>query len=347
MPTYNRPKYAERAIKFWGSTNVNLIVLDGSKDPMPTSLINFLPTNIMYQHLQLGWSERILLGAKQSNTPYTALVSDDEFYLPNSIVECLNELETNTELISVIGHVIRFILSSNELYFRRDYKNFADADVCEDDPIERVAKHLFPYRMTSLWAIIRTDAFIKNALVAQECSRLPNASSFELGFEIANSYQGKSRVLPVLHWMRSSENPPNWNTETISTYRWWPAGKLSEDFIKTATAVEQILTGRRISKLEPISDSILYSGINSYCKNELQKSISKERRIRTLVRKLIGLLVKDYQIYNVKNSLAKLINLKILKDRWMHLPSVLETLDVDGIKFSEDAIYLTLKAIRK
>ena len=347
MPTYNRPKYAERAIKFWGSTNVNLIVLDGSKDPMPTSLINFLPTNIMYQHLQLGWTERILLGAKQSNTPYTALVSDDEFYLPNSILECLNELETNSELISVIGHVIRFTLSSNELYFRRDYKNFADADVCEDDPIERVAKHLLPYRMTSLWAIIRTDAFIKNALVAQECSRLPNASSFELGFEIANSYQGKSRVLPVLHWMRSSENPPNWNTETISTYRWWPAGKLSEDFIKTATAVEQILTGRRISKLEPISDSILYSGINSYCKNELQKSISKERRIRTLVRKLIGLLVKDYQIYNVKNSLAKLINLKILKDRWMHLPSVLETLDVDGIKFSEDAIYLTLKAIRK
>ncbi len=345
MPTYNRPKYAERAIKFWGSTNVNLIVLDGSKDPIPTSLTDFLPTNITYQHLQLGWTERILVGAKQSNTPYTALVSDDEFYLPNSIVECLNELESNSELISVIGHVIRFKLSSNKLYFHRDYKNFADADVCQDNPIERVANHLFPYRMTSLWAIIRTSAFIKNALVAQECSRLPNASSFELGFEIANSYQGKSRVLPILHWMRSSENPPNWNTETISTHRWWPAGKQSEDFIKKAIAVEQILTGRRISKIEPIADSILYSGINSYCKNELRKSISTGRRFRTSVRKLIGLLMKDHQIYNIKNSLAKLMNMKILKDRWMDLPSVLETLDVDGIKFSEDAISLTLKVI--
>jgi glycosyltransferase domain-containing protein len=347
MPTYNRPRYAERAIKFWGSTNINLIVLDGSKDPMPTSLINFLPTNITYQHLQLGWTERILLGAKQSNTPFTALVSDDEFYLPNSIAECLNELEANSELISVIGHVIRFTLTSNELYFRRDYKNFADADVCEVNPIERVTNHLLPYRMTSLWAIIRTDAFIKNALVAHECSRLPNASSFELGFEIANSYQGKSRVLPVLHWMRSSENPPNWNTETISTHRWWPTGKLSDDFIKIATEVEQILTGRRISKIEPITDSILYLGIDSYCKNELKKSSSTKRRIRIWVRKLIGLLFKDYQIYKVKNLFAKLINLKILEVQWTNLPSVLETLEVDGIKFSEDAISLTLKAIGK
>lgn len=345
MPTYNRTKYAERAIKFWGSTNVNLIVLDGSKDKMPSSLIDFLPKNITYQHLQLGLTERILLGAKQSNTLYTALVSDDEFYLPNSIVECINELETNSELISVIGHVIRFKLSSKELYFMRDYINFGDADVFENNPIERVENHLFPYRMTSLWAIIRTNAFIKNALVAQECSRLPNASSFELGFEIANSYQGKSRVLPVLHWMRSSENPPNWDTDTISTYGWWPAGKQSEDFIKTAITVEQILTGRSIPNPEPISDSILYLGFNSYCRNELKKSITTERRIRTPVRKLIGLLVKDYQIYNIKNSLAKFINLKMLRDRWMNLHSVLETLDVDRIAFSEDSLSYTLKAI--
>ena len=356
MPTFNRPKFAERAIKFWSATNVNLIVLDGSKDPMPASLIDFLPTSITYQHLQLGWTERILLGAEQSNTPYTALVSDDEFYLPNSIVECMNELEADSELVSVIGHVIRFKQSSKEFFYRRDYKNFTTADVCENDPIERVANHLFPYRMTSLWAITRTSVFIKNALVAQKCLKLPNASSFELGFEISNSYQGKSKVLPVLHWMRSSENPPLWNTKTVSVNEWWPIGKESENFMKTAEEVEQILTGRCIVNLQLASESILYLGINSYCKNEIQKSILVEKRIqtsfrklkkriRTSFRKLIGLLVMDYKIYNIKNSVAKLINLKILEDRWMNLPSVLESLSADGIEFCEDALSLTLRVL--
>ena len=346
MPTYNRPKYAERAIKFWSSTNVNLIVLDGSKDSMPTSLIDFIPTNITYQHLQLGWTERILLGAKQSNTPYTALVSDDEFYLPNSIVECINELETDSELISVIGHVIRFKLSSKELYFMRDYKNFADADVFENNPIKRVENHLFPYRMTSLWAIIRTNAFIKNALVAQECSRLPNASSFELGFEIANSYQGKSRVLPVLHWMRSSENPPNWNTETISTYGWWPAGKQSEDFIKTAIAVEQILTGYLIKNSAQTPGSILFVGFDSYSKNKRAKLTQGRNRIRPIIRKVIGLGFNDAKIYNIKNRMAKVLNLQFLDDRWLDLPTLLNALHSDGIQASEDFMQSILYSIK-
>jgi hypothetical protein len=257
----------------------------------------------------------------------------------------MNELEADSELVSVIGHVIRFKQSSKELFYRRDYKNFTTADVCENDPIERVANHLFPYRMTSLWAIIRTSAFIKNALVAQKCSKLSNASSFELGFEISNSYQGKSRVLPVLHWMRSSENPPLWNTKTVSVNEWWPIEKESENFMKIAEEVDQILTGQCIVNLQLVSKSILYLGINSYCKNEIQKSILVERRIRTSFRKLIGLLVTDYKIYNIKNSVAKLINLKILEDRWMNLPSVLESLSADGIEFCEDALSLTLRVL--
>jgi len=172
----------------------------------------------------------------------------------------------------------------------------------------------------------------------QECSRLPNASSFELGFEIANSYQGKSRVLPVLHWIRSSENPPNWNTETISIYEWWPSGKQSEDFIKTATTVEQILTGYPIKNPDQMFKSVLFVGIDSYCKNQRRELAQKRNRIRLVIRKIIGLGFSDARVYNIKNRMAKFLNLQFLDDRWLELPALLDSLNSQGIKASEDSL---------
>ena len=137
--------------------------------------------------------------------------------------------------------------------------------------------------------------------------------------------------------MRSSENPPNWNTETISTYGWWPTGKQSEDFIKTAIAVEQILTGRRIVNSDSISNSILYLGIESLLRNENKKVIGRIE-IRKIIRRILGLKVSDATIYRFKNLVAQFLNLKALDDRWIPVKEVLKSLSTDEIDFSEECL---------
>jgi hypothetical protein len=108
MPTYNRHRYVERSINFWQSKNINLVILDGSKTPLNRKTTNSIPKNIQYFNIQTSWTERILTGAQLSNTPYTALINDAEFYLPASIANCIEELNNNNELVSVIGNVIKF-----------------------------------------------------------------------------------------------------------------------------------------------------------------------------------------------------------------------------------------------
>jgi len=352
MPTYNRHEYAERSINFWESKNVNLIILDGSKIPLKRKMTDSIPKNIQYFNVQKGWTERILMGAQLSSTTYTALINDDEFYLPASLANCIEELNKNDELVSVIGNVIKFKKLNKKIFFMRAYTNFNGAKVSEKDPIERVINHLNPYAMTSLFAISRTNVFIKSAMVAHECSHLPFTASFELGFEIANSFQGRSKVLPVLHWLRSTENPPSWNAKPISAENWLEFIETDPLFDTTSKNVQKILTGKPLN-VSQTSETILFIGIESYFKNRLGESVMKwklfrraSRKIaRKLIRRTIGLVISESDIYGLINKFLIFSKIRILKNRWVPVSTIINDLYKDGIYVSKDSLQDVLEAI--
>lgn len=345
MPTYNRPKFAERAILFWAKTNVNLIILDGSKIPLEGRITNLLPDNIRYHNIQKSWTERILLGAQTSTTPYTALVSDDEFYLPDSLEACMLELNKDKELVSVIGHVLKFRVIGKDVFFMRAYKDFSLADVSSNIPLERVMNHLNPYNMSSLFAVCKTDVFLNNSLVAHECSDLPLPASFELGFEIANSFQGKSKVLPILYWLRSTENPPAWNSKTISTADLLQDVLKDPDFTVIASNVQKILNFE-IAESDQVSETILYTGLNSYLLHILNKRNEKWRKpIRALRRmvkvfliKTIRSLISEGRIYGLRYWLSIHFKLSMFKMNWEPIPNQLSLLHQEGIFVSEHSL---------
>ena len=85
MPTYNRQNYALRAIRFWSGTEVQLIVIDGSPEPISKDIVKDFPDNIRYISDSSSWTNRMKLGSEKCSTEYSALISDDEFYLPSSL----------------------------------------------------------------------------------------------------------------------------------------------------------------------------------------------------------------------------------------------------------------------
>jgi glycosyltransferase domain-containing protein len=353
MCTYNRSQYAMRAIKYWARINVNLIVLDGSREALAQSFIESLPTRVQYLHRNEGWTERMLLGATLSRTSFTSLVNDDEFYLPNSLSACLQVLRSKDEIVSVIGNAVGFKVVGQSVYFRRQYTEFNTSQVTSDLALERVVSHLNPYRMTSLFAVIRTPVFVKNVKVANLCSKLPGASTFELGFELANSYQGQSRVIPNLHWLRSAENPPTWKTNQVKVESWLETVRDTTHFRETARMVNEILEAP-LSPNFSLSESILYLGLGSYVKNE--QSSAKKLRIRLFfycksysrkfLKYLIGNLVGERHYLNLTSYLSTKTGIRIFEKGWMTAKLIIDSLNKEGIDVSEYCMSSSIESIK-
>ena len=319
MPTLNRQKYALRAIRFWSNTDAQLIVIDGTPDPLDADIVKEFPRNITYISDSANWTSRMKVGSERSTTEFSALISDDEFFLPSSLIKLIEGLDDRQYAVSAIGHVLRFYPYKRSVLYQYSYPEFKSASILEKNPMLRVKKHMYPYRVTSLYAVIRTECFRKNIAVADICSRFPNSASFEAGFEIANAYQGEIIVLPIVSWLRSNENPPLWNTKTVSIYDWWRKERNSEYFFDAAMSVQEVLgSGLNLNHTNRFQ-TILYAGFEAYSLNQQIVSGSRKRMAILNLKKRIRSLISNDYIFWFKMKFSFFIN---QERRWFNLREI-------------------------
>ena len=94
MLTHKRPAFLRRALQYYKDFPGTLLVLDSSPEPATDSAGQFPQVN--YRHLPqydyMGFQAKITHGLGLVNTPYMALVADDDFILPGAIAESLDFL---------------------------------------------------------------------------------------------------------------------------------------------------------------------------------------------------------------------------------------------------------------
>jgi glycosyltransferase domain-containing protein len=332
MPTYNRQKYALRAIRFWSDTDVQLIVIDGSSEPIGKDIVKDFPDNIRYIYDSTSWTNRMKLGAERCSTEFSALICDDEFYLPDSLMKLIDALDDDESLVSAIGHVLRFYPYKESVYYQYSYPEFKFASIFDKDPILRIEKHLNPYRVISLYAVIRTDCFRKNVAVAEICSSFPNAASFEVGFEIANAYQGGMKVLPIVSWLRSNENPPIWNSKTISINDWWKKGKKSNAFLEAALSVQKVLRIEDNSDDVKRTSTVLNIGFEAYTRSQKDVITSRFKKTTLKLKRKIRSQISDYWVFGFKFKFARFMN---NEREWKDLGRITEYLKLMDLSIKE------------
>ncbi len=204
--TVNRRQYVLRNMKYWSGKDVTVHVLDGSEQGMPFKYFSTIKNNIYYHHLPISLSERLAYVSSLITSQYTMLMGDDEFYIPSAIEACIDELENNVSLASCFGRCMYFNHHKGALKTKLIYKNMADYSVQHSNPDDRVLYHMKNYRPSTIYSVMRTDVW-KNTVSCMDNELYKVFALEELQFEIASSYLGKSRVLPVLLWISSAENP--------------------------------------------------------------------------------------------------------------------------------------------
>ena len=118
MPTYQRQKYALRNMRYWSDTNVTLMVLDGSEDPINSKILNSFGANIVYINDPSSIEQRLNKAHFKINTEYVALIGDDEFYVVSAVKSCIQELEKDDSLIACCGSCLGFYFNkkSSDIY---------------------------------------------------------------------------------------------------------------------------------------------------------------------------------------------------------------------------------------
>jgi glycosyltransferase domain-containing protein len=225
IPSYDRPSFALRSMGYWSGQGVAVHIIDGSPRPISPSDLDGFAENIHYHYLPASYVKRLEASFGYLDTEYVALAGDDEFFIPSGLEACIAELDRQPELVSCMGRCLRFDNTVEGVRGNADYLAMENYSILQSDPIERMLAHMHPYTCSTVYSVVRTPVW-RRAVSTYVRKEFPVYAIGELQIELAICYQGKSRVLPELTWLRSSEVSPTRGTDVslapANTFaKWW------------------------------------------------------------------------------------------------------------------------------
>ncbi len=331
IPTYNRHRYVLRTMKYWSGKGPNVLVLDGSKLPIDPKSLESFDYNISYIHFPncKNATERIEYGINHINTDYTMLHADDEFFLPSGLKDCINEIEKD-DLGCCLGRCLQIEIRDNRLIaspWTPLHAPFGNYSLLDENPEERVIKHMFPYLCSTIYGVTKTHIWKNNWIFTenQNSNRV-----LEMIYEIISAFQGKSKVIDTISWIRSDENEPIHKELDAQgripprAHEWWLNNDITQkhDLLnKTAERLNQIDPNKDIKDLNILIRNAMYvfskSADLSFTIRDMADILSKSCNTQ-----LVAEAVKaQYKIgvFNEQGLKAETPTLAEMADKWRNL----------------------------
>lgn len=350
IPTYCRHKYVLRNMHYWSERYANIVVVDGSNKPLKATVGKHFKENVRYYHIPVSIGDRLEFAMGRIDTKYAMLCGDDEFMLPSGIIDSIKYLELNADYAQCSGRAIGFMHGNNniDLYPVKISQRYHAVDM--DSVFDRVRYHLENYTPSTVYAVHHSESFKKILRATNRYSYGNGGYTAELIFELLSAAAGKSKVLPVPMWLRSSENDPvhydgwdrkiyinDWFRDTknvIEVQNMYQvlADTMCEiepalDYSETTRFLTALIT-ERMAKLDKADADIPEKKKPDSSIKKIKKSIRRKRR--EIIKRIIGIhpsfgifLKHDYFIDRNHYSYSELQN-----DYGIHISDVNELNDV-------------------
>ncbi len=300
IPTFNRQAFALRNMTYWSGRGTVIHVLDGSESPISADDLKVLGGNIHYHHLPVGVVDRLKIALSLVNTEYVALLSDDEFFIPNALSECIRVMESEHDMVSCGGRCMMFWRAPCGIMGAPAYTTQQDYAVLMSDPVERMVYHMSPYTPSTIYSVVRADVW-KKAMGILVQKEFPVYAIGELQFELAICYQGMSRVLPHLMWLRSDENPQLTGT-SISLdpanpiWNWW----FNSNTLNQRNEFMDIMSNGLASSSSDVS--VLRDGVSS----AIDTYVNAYRNSQNILNKVLSVVKKSIP-FEIKQAIKKVL----------------------------------------
>jgi glycosyltransferase domain-containing protein len=208
IPSYNRPGYLIRNLKYWEGRGPTVYALDGSIKPLPDNIVESFSENIHYFHLPVSLVERLKIAKGLKFNNYTALLADDDLYIPSGLISAIKCLESDPLLKACIGRPLGIDFANADasvigiLGVYQDMNN--NYEINGNNPAKRMYDHMSRYMPSTIYSVLRSEDW-KKAIEAYTRYEFASGGIGELQVELSISYLGNSKVIPVLSWLKSIE----------------------------------------------------------------------------------------------------------------------------------------------
>ena len=278
IPSRNRQPYIRRAIEFWSKTPVHLVVLDGTATPMELNKAMETSPKIQYVHAVVPLEQRLGKSTEFIHTEYAAVISDDEFFLPSSLSNCVKFLDENRDYVVCKGLAVSFGWDGRRVHWRPINKSLKGYKIDSENRSERMFNHLSSYAHASWWSVQRREVYMSAMKAVGSTPPFPSAPCVELQVSFIASFFGKVMVLDELMWLRSFENRSLWWAKAgLSIMEWWRDTSYSEDhkrFVNAIIAHAKDENGQSpsVEEIQIAMDALVHSA------EERQRKGSKKKR---------------------------------------------------------------------
>lgn len=250
IPTYNRPEFLLRALRYYHSVNFRgkISIGDSSDEAIAKrirdSLSQFANSlDINYRHLPGCNSAMVVhILAEEANTAYATIIGDDDFLIPSGIAKCVDFLNMHPDYVAAHGVGVTMSLHSIDAQSIQCTGYYAQPIISETTAVQRLVAHLTNYRV-SLFSVHRIEAWrtmYKNTGDIEDTS-----FGVELLQCCLSVILGKIKQLDGLYLIRQvHENRyllPTW-FKWIASEAWYPSYSTFRNCLAEAIACQDGIT---------------------------------------------------------------------------------------------------------
>lgn len=232
IPSIAHPRLLERSIEYWRSIPVTVHIVDGSQKPN-FSDTDFSGLRIKYHHLPWNSSNDrysnfcnlMCLGTKLTDSKYSAICGDDDFFTISGMLKAITILEANPRIDAITGRIV-YYKEGNELK-RWSMKglNRTFSPAMESENLEtRISLSKAPWIM---YAICKTEEW-RELFDISYSTRVENAGAHELLVRELSPIMFKSTLIDDVVSIRQVTIPGSNPPEPISLSSWIEA-QLAKD----------------------------------------------------------------------------------------------------------------------
>lgn len=219
IPTYNRPGFLGRLLRYCQGRFPKIMVLDSSNaDGLSENrdLISALGGGIEYRvyDTDIRPTEKLLDGLGAVSTPYFAFCADDDIVFPDGAMAALDVLRAHPEYAGVDGIYLNFSSAERTVNVGIEYSG---SGIGEEHPVARVFRLLQNYE-SLFYGVYRVQDVLP---IFRGLTTLPSLHFQELFQSAAVLLLGKTYRIPFFYAGRQQCEPAEPSREKWQTYYWF------------------------------------------------------------------------------------------------------------------------------
>ena len=349
--TYGRHDFVRRQIDYWSNSPVTIHIVDGSPDPIRQKDLENLSTNIKYHHINDDYFARMRAAIELVETPYVAMLADDDFFLTAGLIESIRRLEADPKLFGVVGRAMYFFFQRGKVLGNQTHAQSGNYPDAINTGIARLNNLYHEGKVGGLaFGVYRSEGW-RSAVRSTYAKTYSCAYVYDSFLRTMLTYLGEIKVSESLVWLCSGENPPIKNESSfnrkVDLIDWFNNIEYAEEVVDYKVRLTEALFAEGKDSREAIERSVNYvvSTFESRYQVKAQQRTSMAKRIPVLVQRYVPKTIKDFGKDYLPLKLKKILD-------WQNftLSEVFEQMKTRGIVYDDvevDRVIALIKDFHK